>query len=398
MRRDYKEDIRGEYSIKVARSIEEVEEIRPIWEKMQCNYNTDIDIYLATLKFIEGSRPHVILLFVSGCPKTIMVGRLVDRSFDFKIGYKTLYSPKVRLLSIVYGGVVGEQSHSNFDVIISEIINSLSKGEADMAIMNCLRFDSDIYKLVKKKPKIFCRDFISDIKVHSKINLPGNINEFLQGMKPKHKYWIRRMYKLLKRENQEVAIRCFQYKEEVEQLCSDAESIAAKTYQRGIGTGFFYNNREKARRIFLAERGWLRGYVLYVNNNPCAFWIGSLYKGVFLSEFTGYDPDYKKYEPGTILLTRIIGDLCQSKAKELDFGAGEAFYKKRFGNQHWKETSVYIFAPTIKGIKLNLARTMTVLFSQFAERILNRFELLNKIKRGWRDYFIQRFKRNSQSG
>ncbi len=407
----HNENISSGYSVRIARSVEEVEEMRPVWEKMQCSNNTDIDIYLNDLKFIDNSQPYVILLFFNGLPQAMMVGRLVKRSMDFKIGYKTLYKPRVSLLSIVYTGIVGEQSYTNSEAIIAEIINALNKGEADMVTMHFLRLDSDIYGLAKKKPGFLCRDYISDVKTHSKINLPGSMNEFLVRLKSKHKrYYNRhfyscdgspfkagspcRMFKKLEKKHQKVTFKCFQDKEDVDLLCSDAEEVAQKTYQRGLGTGFFYN-REKARRAFLAWHEWQVGYVLYVNDKPCAFWIGSVYGKRFLSEFLGFDPAYKKYEPGTILLMKIIDDFCENNIEELDFGVGEASYKKRFGDEHWEEESVYIFAPTLKGIKLNFARTATSFLSQFAERMLNRFDLLTNIKRAWRDRSVVKLKQSS---
>jgi hypothetical protein len=162
------------------------------------------------------------------------------------------------------------------------------------------------------------------------------------------------------------------------------EEIAQKTYQRGLGAGFVYDDENLHRMSLSANRGWLRAYLLYINKRPCAFWAGTLYEDVFYLDFTGYDPQFRQYEPGTVLLVRMIEDLCQHGIRKVDFGYGEAFYKQRFCNESWREASVYIFSTEIRSILINIMRTLVVSASNLAEKTLKRVNYLNKLKKYWR--------------
>jgi hypothetical protein len=76
-----------EYEVKFIRSIGEVEELRSIWERMQCHPNTDIDHYLTVVGSLEDViRPHVILFSQNGQPKALAVGRLERRDMSITLG------------------------------------------------------------------------------------------------------------------------------------------------------------------------------------------------------------------------------------------------------------------------------------------------------------------------
>jgi CelD/BcsL family acetyltransferase involved in cellulose biosynthesis len=131
-------------------------------------------------------------------------------------------------------------------------------------------------------------------------------------------------------------------------------------------------------------RGWLRGYVLYLDDEPSAFWIGTLSNSVFLSAYLAFNPVNGRYSPGTYPLIRAIEEMCQDprgmQVARIDFGIGDALYKARFGNQSWLEASVYIYARTIKGLWVNALRTSATLTTWMAKAILERGKVLSQVK------------------
>ncbi len=181
-----------------------------------------------------------------------------------------------------------------------------------------------------------------------------------------------------------VCYKSFDEYKDLENLASDLEEISKRTYQRELGGGFTRNS-EHSQRLGLGRReGWLRGMVLFVNDKPCAFWIGSVYKGVFYSEATGYDPDFRKYEVGTQVFLKLVESLCREGVAEIDFGLGDALYKQRFGDECWEDGSVFIFAPTLKARWLNLVRTGVQGPAQAGRRALDRLGLEQRLKTFWR--------------
>ncbi len=390
MRENINKTVLGEYEIVIVRSIEEIEKLRSFWQKMQWHPNADIDLYLLMLTIKkEILQPCLFILSKKQIPVTVLIGRIDEQRILYKIGYKTLFAPKVRQLSLIYGGFMGERLDIHVDILVSEVTAFLRKCQADVAFFNSLDVDSDIYLSVRKKTKTICRDYMPVSKLHWTMKMPRNIDEFLVRFKNKHRSELRRTFRLLKKENAErVEIRCLHQINDIEYICAAAEEIMKNTYQRAMGVGFINNNEHQKRLTLSASKGWLRSYFLYVDKKPSALWIGSIYKDTFFLEFTGFDPQYRKYEPGTLLLLHVIEDLCGGKVTKIDFGFGDALYKQRFGDTSWRESSIYIYAPTIRSILINVTKSLFTIASKYTEQTLNRFNLVTKIKRLWRDQLI----------
>jgi hypothetical protein len=379
----------NEYSISIAKNVEAVEEFRSTWEQWQWHPNSDIDFYLTIIDSrSEILRPHVILINRKGSPVAMLVGRIEDHYLEIKFGYKTILRPKLRILRIVYGGLLGDQSKPIADIFIREIFKEIKQRNIEAIHFENLRVDSVMYRLSRANFGVLCGHDSRKKNVHWKMVMPDEINTFYKKLKSKHRYWLRRMPRLLEKDYPgKVKLRTFQNREDVLLLCNDVEKIAKKTYQRGIGSGFV-NNLENQRRMALeADRGWLRAYILYINDRPCAFWIGELYRRRFYLAFTGYDPVFKKYELGTIVFTKMLDDLCTltGNVREMDFGFGDAFYKQRFGDCKWEEASITIFAPTFKGLGINLLSNLNFIMSLSVEFLLNKTKLTDRIKKKWRN-------------
>ena len=183
-------------------------------------------------------------------------------------------------------------------------------------------------------------------------------------------------------------LNAFETSSSVEKLMSEAEVVARKSYQRGLGVGFENSPLLRRRLEFEAEKGWLRGYVLYIEDKPSAFWVGSLHQGTFYIDFVGYDSDYAKHSPGLYLGINVIEDLfgpqANSRASGLDFGAGEGEWKATLGDRSWHEATVHIFAPTLPGLCLNALRSAPAAVNQAAKGLLRETKLLAYVKRKWR--------------
>jgi CelD/BcsL family acetyltransferase involved in cellulose biosynthesis len=138
------------------------------------------------------------------------------------------------------------------------------------------------------------------------------------------------------------------------------------------------------------EHGWFRGYVLYLDGKPVAFHHGELYGGRFRLGRPGYDPDFASLRVGVYLLLYLIEDLCRDEtARVLDYGAGDADYKRRLGTRSWQEDNVIIFAPTVYAASVNLVRTVLLTVVGLGKRAVGKGELYGRIQRGWRNRLLK---------
>ena len=117
---------------------------------------------------------------------------------------------------------------------------------------------------------------------------------------------------------------------------------------------------------------------------PPLFLDGNRVRRGFISDYNAYDPAFRDCSLGTLTLVPVIEDCCQERLKEIDFGFGQAEYKERFGNRQIQESSVYVFAPSLRGFALNGIRTVSGSIDRILKATLERTQLLSKVKRAWR--------------
>lgn len=115
-----------------------------------------------------------------------------------------------------------------------------------------------------------------------------------------------------------------------------------------------------------------------------AFWVGVLDNGVFYSAETGYDPDLRGFEPGTLTFFRLTENLVMEKAQLLDFGLGDADYKRRFADDSYQEADLHVFGHSPRGLATacligGLGRLHTA-----GRNWIARWGILNRIRTVWR--------------
>ena len=283
-------------------------------------------------------------------------------------------------------------------IVVQSMMQALDEGEADVVLLTSVPVDSPLYRSARTFPKLLLRDHIPVMNTHWLMSVPESLDSFYSKISRKHRYWTRRLFKVLEKDFPHgVSYRCFRSKDEVEELCEHSEQVAKKTYQRFISVGFRQSEWIQKLLEARADRDELRGYMLYVNNSPCSFWIGTRYGKTFYLDYTGYDTALHAYSPGLLVFIKMIEDLCTDKDLEfIDFGFGDAPYKSRYGEEHWSEASVYIFSRSFFGHYLNALRSFTSVLHGFGTSFLQRTNLLHRVKKIWRMRLATREKSGSE--
>jgi Acetyltransferase (GNAT) domain len=385
----------SEIRIDVVRDYDEVERLRPFWTSWQDQPNADIDFYLWTMRSLpQVERPHILVAYRADTPEAILVGRLERGSISAKIGYRSIVSVKSRMMTFIRGGYLGNTSPQNSDLLVRAIFSSLRKGEADVAFISHINAESSIVKAAEKLQSFVSRDYLPGTDIHRRMVLPSSGHEVYQHLSPKVRKNLRwQEKKLLNAFEGSVDVRCFRADEDIPGMCRDLEMIAEKTYQRGLGVGFRDSPPMRERLRLVAEKGWMRNYVLYLRNIPVAFWMCTLYRGTLHSDFMGYDPAYAKLSPGMFLIMKVIEELCSGGQEEsvqgIDFGLGDAQYKEVLGTSEGRDITFFLFSLSAKGIGLNLIRTPPMLLDRLLSRFVHKLGIANRIKRIWRDSVIR---------
>jgi len=372
--------------VRVARSPEQIDEVRQAWSRLSQHRDSDIDFCAQIIWAREGViRPHVIQVYRDGEPAVLLVGRLERHRMISKIGYLKLPGVAAQALAFPYGGLLGKASSEDCKEIVSSLLASLRDGEADLAILDHLPVGTPFHDYALQIPGFASRDCLAKPEVHYAMTLPMDIKEVYASLSSNHRSDLKRKSKKLLAEHQDkVEVRCYRSTDELEELIRNAEAIARKTYQRGLGVGFQDTDEIRKRLRLAAEKGWLRAYVLFLSGAPAAFWIGDLYRSIFCSDYLAFDPVFTPLSPGTYLLMKTVEEFCATGVGKIDFGFGEARYKEQFGNSPSNEATVLIFSPRAKGMLLNGMRTMTGLAENLVRKTLDRARLLPTLKKFWR--------------
>jgi len=132
-----------------------------------------------------------------------------------------------------------------------------------------------------------------------------------------------------------------------------------------------------------AQRGLLRSYILFAGDTPCAVVLGYIWGGIFHYAEVAYHADFSSFSPGTVLLYLMIEDLVSHERPRLvNFGIGDAAYKRTFSDLHLEDASVLLLR---KGITNSLRRAGHASFLAVmhgARRAVDALPALHRLRRG----------------
>jgi hypothetical protein len=384
-------------TVRVLRSAAELGTVREFWSSTPGTRDSDIDIF-----FHEGMgtnsagiEPRVLVLYRHDAPVLLLIGKIIRREFEFRVGSLRAGQVMANVLTIPYGGLRGEESPEDCKRFLREIQACLKTGEADVALFQYVNADSAMFRCAKRAPNFLTRDHVTPLRPHRKRRLPPSVDKLYAGAAQGGKQLRRVANKLTAEFSGEIRIDRFESVADLDRTLTIVEGIAKKTWQRKISTIGF--NLEDASLMDVlkveAHGGHLRVYTLYLRGTPCAFWIGAVYQRTFISDFLGYDPDFAEYSPGTYLLSQMMEDFCSQGVEDIDFGFSDEEYKRRFGNVVWEDASVHVFAPNWRGLRLSVMRMITAVPHEAVRTLLKRTDLYQKAKKIWRKIA----KRNNQT-
>lgn len=379
--------------MKVALNFEQIEAIRPIWEQMQRSEpypvpNSDIDIYLSAVRTGgEDVRPYIILVRQNGNPLAMLIGRIEKYSLKIGLGYKKLFSPRLKCLSIVYGGILGQRKSYVDSLIIDEMSRMMSSREVDMIFFNHLKLDSDIYRVVTTKPGIIRSGRLPETEQHWSISLPDTMDQLYGRYSPKNRSNLRRLNNRLEKAYPgQVKVMTYTKQDEVQKAIDAMAVISAQTYQTQLDGGFVDNDYTRDMLKLAAKQGWLRAYVLFIGEEPSAFELALRYGKSYFGLYTGFDPKWKQFRVGTVLFLNFLESICgDPKASFFDFGFGDAEYKRLYSDRCWDESSVYVFAPRMYPFFVNALRNSAMCMNDGLEYIVSKVGAKGWIKRKWRN-------------
>ena len=137
---------------------------------------------------------------------------------------------------------------------------------------------------------------------------------------------------------------------QIAEFLEAAHTISQRTWQ-SEKLGLRIHNNDAELRFFttLATQQSLRSYLLFVDDKPAAFLIGTQHNGLFSYEEVGYDRDFADRSPGQVLLVQVLEDLVgDNPPRVFDFGGGTADYKQLFATTASISGTLWLVPPGVR--------------------------------------------------
>ncbi|MGZ4847130.1 MAG: GNAT family N-acetyltransferase [Halobacteriota archaeon] len=373
-------------NIRIIKTLQELETVQTYWESWQNHANNDFDQFRLVCQLRPAIvSPYVLLIERNNQPHALLAGRLERTQFAPSIGYLSPVRVPVKVITVIHQGVLGHWDEETAKESVHYLWSLLGSGVADAIEFHYLSEHSILLKAIQVySSPWFCEQKLR-WNIHWEMNIPTEEKFIEHKVRSKHRSGIRKMQRELESAFPgKVSWRWMSSFDDVPGLCARVDELAVRTYQRGLGTGFVDDEEYRQRFDLFARREQLRVQLLEIDGKVRAFWFGYLYQGIFHASETGYDPDLSRYQSGTQIFIRMVDELAREGIRKLDFGLGDAPYKQRFGDKSWRETTIWLFAPTVKGLVLRSMLRLSIIIDSTARRILQRVGLVDKLKTLWR--------------
>ena len=387
----------GKYYIQTATNVDAIEDLRNAWSMWTHSLDTDIDYYLHRIS--HGStklEPYVIVVYCDGGAVAMLIGQIKNRRASAIISFVNIPGPRERVLEIRRGARIGQPSDEVDRLLALELVCATKRGEIDSVCFERLPLRSELFNTIRDLRSLRIGPRVPHIFCYSVLTLSDSEKERPQLFSGKIGREIRRKKRLLDRTFPgQVSLKCFSQPGELDAGICDALRVAVTTWQHSMGLGHMDSDETLESFRFFAEREWLRIFILYLGDDPCAFLTGALYNSTFHCQFAGYRPDYARFSVGSVLTARAFEALAAAGVNCVDLGEGGQEHNRRLGCQLEEEGTVHVYSPTLRGLMLNVFSASTQIVRKSGRRTQSALRL-NRLSITWRQ-FLQAKRKPRQS-
>ena len=368
-------------TVRVARTDQEIAELRPFWgeasDRLE-NAPEYFELISACRDTIE--TPYLIAVEDGSGPVALLLCRIEQIRLTSRFAYFRLGNFPLRSLTAVYNGLVGRADAEVLELMAGAIAGALDDGTAEVANIRYVRERSLLDTALTNLAIPTRRRSFGPVEVHRALDISGSYDDVINLRSSSTRKRLRRYARSIEGTDG-FRLDVIDDATNLPAVMDDLETVAAKTYQRAMNSGFFHNE-EWARVMQMGfERGWFRLWIAYADGKPVSYAGGFTYRGVFYSYLKGYDPDYAQLSIGTYLLLRMISDLIDAgDAKMVDYGFGDAEYKRSYSTESWSERTHMLFAPSFKGERVAMTIKTVNSLSETAKSVARRLNIEQRAK------------------
>lgn len=191
------------------------------------------------------------------------------------------------------------------------------------------------------------------------ITMDGSFADYMAQFSGKTRSTLRRKAKKLAEEANGYTVTAHRTPAEVETFLAAAVPLSARTYQaRLLGAGLPDDAVAHGAMLKAAEEGRVRAFLLHAGGEAIAYLSLPVEGRTLVYAHLGYDPDWARLSPGTILQIEALEQLfAEGGFGWFDFTEGDGAHKELFGNGFIACSSLVLLQPTLANRALLGARS-----------------------------------------
>jgi hypothetical protein len=365
-------------TIRVHRTVDD--ELRAAWRTLadhtpDAGYLSQPEWYESVLASLPSARPLVITRAIDGVITALVASRIDEVTTPLRVGYRQLLPVRPTTLQVMEGGLLGELG--DMDEVFDALDAAADDGGAHLVTLPRLEPAHPVAVAAAHGRRPWRRT-PEPANFHHRSHIgAGGYDELMAGSKSTRKR-VRKYAKTLARDH-EVELDIYCTAERFDEFIAEAMPIAETSYQYALGSSLGTPGEvERLRRA--ADLGWFRGYLLRVDGQAWTFDYGIHHGTTFTAIATAYRQEHAKQRPGNIALAGWIDDLGANEVTEIDWGPGDADYKRSLSSRVTEEQAIHLFRRTPAGTLLALVAALVDGIDRFGRWVVGQAGGLQKVK------------------
>jgi CelD/BcsL family acetyltransferase involved in cellulose biosynthesis len=211
-----------------------------------------------------------------------------------------------------------------------------------------------------------------------------SFEEYLQQMRHKHRHeLLRKRTRVAEHNGGEIDLRTYRSLPEARAFYALATAVSRKTYQhRLLDVGLPETAAFQAELLTRAEGDTMRGYLLFHHDTPIAYGYCTVRGDCLRFQHIGYDPAYRNWSVGNVLIAEALRcAIGENRFAIVDFGSGEAQYKRVFATGSRRCATVFFFRPTLGRLLIVAAHRACTAVSDVSTTAADRLGIREGLKR-----------------
>jgi len=242
----------------------------------------------------------------------------------------------IKPITELYSTCGGLLISRNEEDVLSALLSYFKKEHQWDILQVCVeantKLESAIKKVIKShKYKMECTHYESS----PFLSIGGEIDNFLASKSRNFRSNLKRKEKKIIKAG-DLQLKVCTEPSDVEQSLKEIFEIEDKSWKVAEGTAITSVQRRQDFYSMLAERtakaGWLRIYILSLDNKPIAYDFSLLFENRYFMLKTSYDEAFGKLSPGVVLRWYVVEDLFKIGCAEHNFLWGKEPYKMQWSD------------------------------------------------------------------